>query len=137
MNLRSLVAAVSVIVAIMAPFDTICGDENVTVVWERAEARGKLNREALRRVDRVLQAWLKKINPETGLTPQRYERNSVWTVANAAADLYSSLVLDAAFVDRDAMEGTLKRALDTERKHAERCLSDVVRPGTGVVTLVR
>ena len=41
-------------------------------------------------------------------------------MANSAADLYSSLVLDAAHVNRRAMEGTLTRALDTEKEHAER-----------------
>jgi len=98
----------------------LLADGDLSAVWEQAETRGRLNREALQRVDRVLQAWLKKIDPQTGLAPQRYDRNAVWTVANAAADLYSSLVMDAAFVDRQAMETTLIRALETERKHAER-----------------
>ncbi len=120
MVLRALIPVVAILLSGMVTPGTVRGEDDVQAVWKRAEARGKLYREALRRVDRVLQAWLRKINPETGLVPQRYDRSAVWTVANSAADLYSSLVLDAAFVDRNAMEGTLKRALATERKHAER-----------------
>ena len=95
-------------------------------VWQKAAARGKLNQEALGRTHRVVKAWLKVINPETGLTPESYDSFIVgchpdrWTVANSAADLYSSLVMDAAFTDREAMNGVLKRAIETERKHAQR-----------------
>ncbi|NLX94589.1 MAG: hypothetical protein GXY83_00280, partial [Rhodopirellula sp.] len=60
------------------------------------------------------------IDPKTGLPPQRYEGEAVWTVANSAADLYSSLVLDAAFVNRGVLDQRLGRALITEREHAER-----------------
>ncbi len=120
MMLRSLVAVVPIVFVSLAAVGLIRGEDHVSAAWRRVEARARLNREALRRVDRVLQVWLDRINPETGLPPQRYDRNSVWTVANAAADLYSSLVLDAAFVDREALQGTLKRALATERKYAER-----------------
>ena len=78
MVLRSSVPVVAVILSSMVTLGTIRGEDNVPAVWERAEARGRLHRESLRRVDRVLQAWLKKINPETGLPPQRYDRDSVW-----------------------------------------------------------
>jgi hypothetical protein len=117
---RSLNLALVIIVHAAIMPGAIRGEERVSAVWDRAEARGRLNRESLRRVDRVLRAWLGRINAETGMPPERYEGKSVWTVANAAADLYSSLVMDAAFVDRDAMEHTLKRAVATEREHAER-----------------
>ena len=121
MLLRSLIPVVAFVLIGMAAVETIRAEDDVSESWQRAEARGKLNREALRRVDRVLQLWLDKINPETGLPPQRYERNSVWTVANAAADLYSSLVLRRRLRQpgsdgRHAQEG----ARDLERKHAER-----------------
>jgi len=87
--------------------------------WGKAEARAELNREALRRTDRVLRAWLRVVDPETGLVPQEYDGHR-WTVANAAADLYSSLVMHASLVDRPAMNGVLRRAIATERKHAQR-----------------
>jgi hypothetical protein len=112
---------VIVLILVSAPQTGLLrGDDTTADVWAKAETRGELYRESLRRVDRVLQAWLKKINPETGLPPQRYDRNAVWTVANSAADLYSSLVLDAAFVDPSALEAPLAQALVTEREHAER-----------------
>ncbi|HBO46272.1 MAG TPA: hypothetical protein DD670_20570, partial [Planctomycetaceae bacterium] len=95
-------------------------DDGAEAAWRLAEQRGKLHRDALRRVDRVLNAWLKKIDPETGLVPQRYDGPPFWTVANSAADIYSSLVLDAAFVNREAMDGPLKLALTTERARAQR-----------------
>ncbi|NLE39982.1 MAG: hypothetical protein GX621_18345, partial [Pirellulaceae bacterium] len=95
-------------------------NEEAESAWQLAEQRGKLHRDALRRVDRVLNAWLKKIDPETGLVPQRYDGPQFWTVANSAADIYSSLVLDAIFVNRPAMDGVLKRALTTERERAQR-----------------
>ena len=88
-------------------------------LWQKADARADLNREALRRTDRVLQAWLRVVDPKTGLVPQNYDGHR-WTVANAAADLYSSLVMHAALVDRPAMDGVLRRAIATERRHALR-----------------
>ena len=66
MVLRSLVPVVAIILSSMVALDTIQGEDNVPAVWERAEARGRLHRESLRRVNRVLQAWLKKINPRDG-----------------------------------------------------------------------
>ncbi|MBN2217332.1 MAG: hypothetical protein JW719_08140 [Pirellulales bacterium] len=120
MRSRSLIVFLAMAIAgVFAP-NTIHGADNLDQVWRQAETRAILHRDALRRVDRVLSAWLKKINPETGLVPQRYDGKPFWTVANSAADIYSSLVLDAAFVNRDAMNGVLKQALTTERKHAER-----------------
>ncbi len=95
-------------------------NEPPAAVWEKAETRGKLYQEAMQRADRMLQSQLRIINPETGLVPQSYVSNSRWTVANSAADLYSSLVMVASFSNRQAMNGTLRRALATERKHAER-----------------
>jgi hypothetical protein len=115
---RRLISVGVLVLVTSVALRTLRGEE--TGVWQQAKARSALNQEALQRVDRVLEAWLKKINPETGLPPQRYDRNEVWTVANSAADLYSSLVLDAAFVNRAALEQPLGRALVTEREHAER-----------------
>jgi hypothetical protein len=60
------------------------------------------------------------IDPETGLTPERYRADVKWSVANAAADMYSSLVMIAAFTDREALEDVLRRALLTERQRAQR-----------------
>ena len=95
-------------------------DKPPAAVWKKAETRGELYQEAMRRADRMLQSQLRIINPETGLVPQSYVSNSKWTVANSAADLYSSLVMVASFSDREAMNGTLRRAIVTERKHAQR-----------------
>lgn len=94
--------------------------------WQQAAVRAKWNQEALQRVDRVLRAWLKKIDPQLGLVPQEYQGPQRWTVANAAADLYSSLVMCAAFVDRSALDGVLRQAIATERRYAQRigCLPD-------------
>lgn len=89
-------------------------------VWRQVERRAEVYRECLVRANRVLQAWLPVIDAETGLVPERHEKPGKWTVANSAADLYSSLVLVATLTDRSALDGILSRALTAEQKHALR-----------------
>ena len=107
------------------PLLAVCGvasaaEGPLDAAWRQADARGQLYAQCMERADRVLKAWLKVIDPKTGLTPQTYRRDGRWTVANSAADLYSSLVMAAAFSDREALNGVLKQALASERKHALR-----------------
>ena len=95
-----------------------------------AHRNGALAQEALVRSRRVLHAYLKRLDPITGLI-RTSTRNPNWTVHNAAADLYPFLVMAAYFTDRAAYEDEMLAILRNEVSHTTRVgrLSDHALPG--------
>lgn len=89
-----------------------------------------LAQEALVRSNRVLHAYLKRIDPVTGLLPRRGGENA-WYVRDSAADLYPFLVMAAYYTDRAAYENEMQAVLRNELLHSTRVgrLSDNVLPG--------
>ena len=80
-----------------------------------AQAAGVLAAEAQVRAARVLDVWLGRIDPRTGLLPKGLTaEDQVWDYANAGADLYPHLVIAAALL-RPSAEPTLLQVLTSER----------------------
>jgi len=61
---------------------------------ELAQQNGRQAQEALVRSHRVLHAYLKRLDPVTGLLPRRAGQDT-WYVRDSAADLYPFLVMAA------------------------------------------
>ncbi|MEA1997558.1 MAG: hypothetical protein U9N45_07950, partial [Gemmatimonadota bacterium] len=97
---------------------------------ETALEHGRQAQEALVRSKRVMEAWLGRLDPATGLLP-RTGKNPAWYVRDSAADLYPFLVMAAWFTDRPLYEGTMHEILRNEISHTTRVgmLSDNVLPG--------
>ncbi|MHC4398694.1 MAG: hypothetical protein ACYTG0_03345, partial [Planctomycetota bacterium] len=72
-----LPAVLAGMVALSAP--ATAQEPTAASPWQRARERGDLYHEAMTRADRVLEAWLRVIDPETGLTPERYRADGKWT----------------------------------------------------------
>jgi hypothetical protein len=84
-----------------------------------ARAAGVLAAEAQVRATRVLDAWLGRIDPETGLLPKGpAAEDQVWDYANAGADLYPHLVIAAALL-RPTAEPVVLQILSSERAIAQ------------------
>ncbi len=95
-----------------------------------ARNNGQLAQEALVRSQRVLHAYLKRMDPVTRLLPRLGGQNT-WYVADSAADLYPFLVMAAYFTDRTAFDGEMHEILRNEIRYSTRVgmLSDNVLPG--------
>lgn len=102
----------------------------VSDLEETARRRGEQAQEALVRSHRVLEAYLKRMDPVTRLLP-RSGRSPTWYVQDSAADLYPFLVLAAHFTDRPVLEGEMREILRQEMRLSTRMgmLSDNVLPG--------
>lgn len=87
-------------------------------------------REALQRSNRVLHAYLKRVDPVTGLLPRRGGENT-WYVRDSGADLYPFLVMAAYFTDRGVYENEMQAILRNELLYSTRIgrLPDNVLPG--------
>ncbi len=97
---------------------------------ETALSNGKQAQEALARSNRVLHAYLKRLDPVTGLLPRRGGQNT-WYVRDSAADLYPFLVMAAYFTDRNIYANEMLSIFRSEILHSTRLgrLSDNVLPG--------
>lgn len=86
--------------------------------------------EALQRSKRVLDAYLQRLDPVTGLLPRRGGENT-WYVRDSAADLYPFLVMAAYYTERPTFEGPMHAVLRNEMLHGNRVgrLPDNVLPG--------
>ena len=93
--------------------------DHVTV--EQATENGDLAHESFQRSLDFTQAWLKKIDPESGLIPANLQSKSdLWDPANAAADNYPFMVLTAFLLDEDLFRGQLLEMLHQEKKLSSR-----------------
>lgn len=99
---------------------------------ETAELNGQQAQEALIRSQRVLQAYLQRLDPVTGLLPRNGKTNT-WYVRDSAADLYPFLVMAAYYTDRDCFDHQMYRILRNEVRYSTRLgmLSDNVLAGGG------
>ncbi len=135
---KSLTVSILVLCFAVAVCARLCAGETVpSDRSDRAEARrnGAAAREALVRSHRVLHAYLRRLDPVTGLI-RTSARNANWTVHNAAADLYPFLVLAAYYTDRPAFRKEMLEILRNEVRYTTRLgrLSDDVLPeGRGFV----
>jgi hypothetical protein len=83
-----------------------------------AQAAGVLAAEGQLRAARVLDVWIRRIDPKTGLLPKGLTaEDQVWDYANAGADLYPHLVIAAALL-RPSVEPALVQVLSSERAMA-------------------
>ncbi|NUM56328.1 MAG: hypothetical protein HUU46_22040 [Candidatus Hydrogenedentes bacterium] len=103
----------------------LCAQDFAVCRRNAAQAQG-----ALQRSNRVLHAYLKRIDPVTGLLPRRGGDNT-WYVRDSAADLYPFLIMAAYYTDRAAYENEMQAILRNELLHSTRVgrLSDNVLPG--------
>ena len=93
--------------------------DHVTV--EQATENGDLAHESFQRSLDFTQAWLKNIDPESGLIPSNLQSKSdLWDPANAAADNYPFMVLTAFLLDEDLFRGQLLEMLHQEKKLSSR-----------------
>lgn len=92
-----------------------------------ASRNGVQAQEALQRSRRVMNAWLERADPVTGLLQRRGTQN-MWYVRDSAADLYPFLVMAAYYTDRPTYETTMFAILRNELLHTRRVgqLSDNV-----------
>ncbi|MCC6489840.1 MAG: hypothetical protein IT364_20290 [Candidatus Hydrogenedentes bacterium] len=97
---------------------------------EEARRNAVQAQEALQRSKRVLDAYLLRLDPVTGLLPRRGGENT-WYVRDSAADLYPFLVMAAYYTERPTYEGTMHAILRNEMLHGNRAgrLPDNVLPG--------
>ncbi len=91
---------------------------------------GTQAQEALVRSKRVLDAYLKRLDPVTGLLPRKGGQDT-WYVRDSAADLYPFLVMAAYYTDRPVYHGAMQEILRNEILQSTRLgmLSDNVEPG--------
>ena len=109
----------------------IAGNKGSDTV-EVARLNGIAAQEALIRSRRVLQAYLKRMDPITRLLPDSKGRGRMmWTVSNSAADLYPFLVMAAYYTDRSAYDEEMHEILRNDIRYSTRVgwLSDDVLPG--------
>lgn len=86
---------------------------------EEAQAAAVLAAEAQTRAARVLDRWLGRIDPQTGLLPKGVAADEqVWDYANTAADLYPHLVI-AADLLRPGAKPALVQVLAAERARVQ------------------
>lgn len=92
-----------------------------------AVRNGTQAQEALQRSKRVMNAWLARADPVTGLL-QRRGTQDMWYVRDSAADLYPFLVMAAYYTDRSTYETKMHAILRNELLHTRRVgqLSDNV-----------
>ncbi|GMV90977.1 MAG: hypothetical protein AMXMBFR82_07550 [Candidatus Hydrogenedentota bacterium] len=92
-----------------------------------ASRNGAQAQEAFQRSQRVMNAWLERADPVTGLLQRRGTQN-MWYVRDSAADLYPFLVMAAYYTDRRTYETTMFAILRNELLHTRRAgqLSDNV-----------
>ena len=95
-----------------------------------ARDNGRAAQEALIRNQNVTQAYLKRLDPVTGLLPRTGE-NRIWYVRDSAADLYPFLVLESYYTDRNIFDNQMHEILRNEIRFSTRAgmLSDNVLPG--------
>ena len=79
-----------------------------------AAARGRLGRDALARARGILDAWLARRDPATGLLPHGTPPPR-WTAGDVGADLWSHLLVAAHELEPTALPALLV-ALDSERR---------------------
>jgi hypothetical protein len=98
--------------------------------FEAAQRHGAQAHEALVRSKHVLDAYLNRRDPVTGLLPRR-AGDDTWYVGDSAADLYPFLVMAAYYTDRRAFEQDMQEILRQEILHSTRvgALSDNVLAG--------
>jgi hypothetical protein len=82
--------------------------------FDQAAANGRVAAEGLERCHRYLQAWLGAAEPTSGLIPRNLTDSPYWNGKDSAADNYPFMVLSAAFTDRGAFDGPLRRMLAAE-----------------------
>lgn len=94
---------------------------------DEASRNGAQAQEAFKRSQRVMNAWLQRADPVTGLLQRRGTEN-VWYVRDSAADLYPFLVMAAYYTDRPTYETRMFAILRNELLHTRRVgqLSDNV-----------
>lgn len=99
---------------------------------QAARLHGKQAQEALVRSRAVLQAYLERRDPTTGLLPRK-GGETTWYVRDSAADLYPFLVMAAYFTDRKVYETDMLEILRQEIQYSTRIghLSDNVLAGGG------
>ncbi len=96
----------------------------------RRAYRARQASEAYLRSNRVMHAWLDRVDPVTGLLPRRGDDPN-WVVKDSAADLYPFLVIAAYFTEPAQYEGAMRRILRRETLLTTRVgrLSDDLLPG--------
>ncbi|GMU92061.1 MAG: hypothetical protein AMXMBFR4_11190 [Candidatus Hydrogenedentota bacterium] len=106
------------------------------LLYGQPEERAKINasraQEAFARSKRVMDAWMARRDPVTGLLPRRGGENT-WYVRDSAADLYPFLVMAAYYTDRHAYRTAMHEILRAEIQWSSRvgALPDNVLPGGG------
>ncbi|MFH1741740.1 MAG: hypothetical protein ABIH23_22270 [bacterium] len=97
---------------------------------DQARRNGTAAQEALVRSKRVLHAYLKRLDPTTGLLP-RNGKTATWYVRDSAADLYPFLIMAAYYTDRPVFDKEMFEILRNEVRYSTRVgmLSDNVLPG--------
>lgn len=100
--------------------------------FESARANGSQANEALVRSKKVVDAWMVRRSPKTGLLP-RTGKNDTWYVRDSAADLYPFLAICASRLEPQRFKGEMLEILRDEIRHSTRVgrLSDNVKKKGG------
>jgi len=95
---------------------------------------GEQAQEAFARSRRVMEAWMARRDPVTGLLPCK-GNNPAWYVRDSAADLFPFLAMAAYYTDRPRFETDMLEIFRQELQWSRRlgALSDNVKPGGGFV----
>lgn len=92
---------------------TKSGQEDL--LFETAKSNSEIANEGFIRCIKFVDGWLKRADPETGLIPRNFEKDTdIWNAKDAAADNYPFMVLTSAILDRDMFIGRMSDMLETE-----------------------
>jgi len=88
---------------------------------KQAIENGESSHESFKRSLDFTRAWLKKVDPESGLIPSNLDSKlDFWDPANAAADNYPFMVLTAYLLEDSLLNGPLLNILYQEKKLTSR-----------------
>jgi len=117
MRTRNLLGALAALVVFSSPW--IRGEDP----WTTAERNGRQAAEAFEASQRVMDAWLSRRDPVTGLLPRVVPFDDAaiaqtpdpnWVVKDSAADLYPFLVIGSRFLNGPLYRGTMHELLRRE-----------------------
>ncbi len=84
---------------------------------EALAADAQLAAQAFNHSRKFLEGWLPKLDPATGLLPQRLGESPLWTTHNSAADNFPFMLISAFFTRRELFRPLLEKSLVGELKY--------------------
>jgi hypothetical protein len=105
----------------LVSFTTSSFSQKPDTGFQEATENGKLVNEGFNRCISYVNAWMKVVDPATGLIPRNItDSKDYWNAWDAAADNYPFMVLTSSILMPDFFNGTALEMLKTEQKLTSR-----------------